>query len=67
MNFLTIALLVTGIAFLLFQIFFRDNSGKFKSDLKIEKKFSIPKLVITCILGLLCLFFVILFIISFFR
>lgn len=49
MNFLTIALLVTGIAFLLFQIFFRDNSGKFKSDLKIEKKFSVPKLVITCI------------------
>lgn len=67
MNFLTVSLLVTGIAFLLFNIFFRDNTGKFKSDLKIDKKITISKLIFCCLLGLISLAFIVFFIISLLR
>ena len=65
MTWLYILVLVGGIGYLCFNLFFRDTSGKFKSDIQLEgkeaKSFSFPKLFSLIFLGLISLFLLIMF------
>ncbi len=66
MTWLYILVFVGGIGYLCFNLFFRDTSGKFKSDIQLEgkskaKAISVPKIILISVLGLISVFLLIMF------